>query len=484
VSAYLPYIKAFANKETEFKFRGRTYNFSLSQGLFSSADIDTGSRFLLKVFSQHLDKAIKAGTVLPRNILDAGSGVGVLGICAAGAIDDISRQAPVPVYSTEPRSGEGSPLEKPGNDSMAGCFHVRAQDRDELARIFTTYNAERNGILNSVFQAHTEPLLSGPQDMRWDLILSNIPAKAGPVVLEDFIHRSAAILKKEGKVFLVAVNTLADFFRSQIVTTGAPLIIEETGKEHTVFVYGSSDESNQGGDDIAKSPLAFDESFPWNFYIRNKNTYEMEDIVYNLDTVHGAQDFDSPSGRVQAAAKLAVKTNLASMMAKRETAETSLLVYDEGQGHFALWLASYIKDPMPYRWVLSGRNVLALAASRTALNEAKTVLVTVKTGIAANRNSMNKSDIKMIPAVDIFLDRERITTAGKFDLVAFFPEKAAENAWEGLAFVAKPNSIVIVGMASAEAERFDRKKPLGWNRLGDIKRKGFRALMYQLQSKQ
>jgi hypothetical protein len=478
VSAYLPYIEAFANKETQFKYRGRTYYFSLSQELFSSADIDTGSRFLLKVFSQQLDKAIKDGEVLPRTILDAGSGVGVLGICVAGAIQDINSK---------------TPAHEKADHVLGGDVHVRAQDRDELARIFTEYNAERNGLSNDVFQAHTEPLLAGPTDMRWDLILSNIPAKAGKPVLEDFIHRSTAILKKDGKVFLVAVNTLADFFRSRIIATGAPIIIEETGKEHTVFVYGSpdgsSDRNNHQGEDgynhqdeeaSAKSPLVLDESFPWNIYIRNRNSYEMEKIVYNLDTVHGAQDFDSPGGPVQAATKLAVKTDLASMLKERKTAETSLLVYDEGQGHFALWLANYLENEqragskeqgakMLYRWVLSGRNILALTTARAALSAARSAMTTAEI------------DSSIIPAADIFLDRERITEICKFDLIAFFPEKATANAWDGLATVAKLGGIVIVGMASAEAERFDRKKPLGWNRLGDIKRKGFRALMFRLQ---
>ena len=118
------------------------------------------------------------------------------------------------------------------------------------------------------------------------------------------------------------------------------------------------------------------------------------------------------------------------------------------------------------RFVLSGRNVLALAAARAAL-------AAVQPGAAP----------PIIPIADIFLDRERLATAGGFALTAFFPEKVTVTAWEGLAHLTAPGGIVIAGMSSAEAERFDRKKPPAWHRIGDIKRKGFRAIAYQVLEK-
>jgi len=422
----------------------------LSRELFSSADIDTGSRFLLKVFSDFLDRTEQ----LPHSVLDAGCGAGVLGICAAGALSDF-----------------GLP---PG-------FHVRAQDRDELARIFTDYNARRNGLSEEVLSAHTEPLLAGPAAQGWDLILTNIPAKAGLPVLEDFIRRSAGLLTKNGRVFLVAVNTLADFFRTQIMAAGSLLLAEKVGKEHTVFVYGKADGRADGkADGPAEqpcAPLVFDENFPrrYPFYIRNQNNYEMEDISYRLDTVHGAPDFDNAGGAVQAAAKLAVKISLASKMKSGAAGggQSALLIHDAGQGHFALWLALYLNDE--YKWILSGRNIVALGAARAALAAARETPHTVPSVLS----------LASIPAVDIFLDRERLGAAGVgggFGLIGFFPDTMpdAEAAWKGISSLAAPPGLIITGMASAEAERFDRKKPPDWRRLGDIKRKGFRALAYRL----
>jgi len=370
---------------------------------------------LLKVFSEFLDKADGPASY---SILDSGSGIGVLGICAAGA--------------------------------LGSKAHVRSQDRDELARIFTEYNARRNGLGEDHLTAHTEPLLAGPPDCRWDIILTNIPAKAGRPVLEDFIRRSAGLLKKDGRVFLVAVNTLANFFRSRITAAGAPLVVEESGKEHTVFVYGPAE--------AQASPLLLDEHFPaaYPFYIRNQNGYEMEDIPYRLDTVHGAPDFDSPGGALQAAAKLFVKIDLASKLREKDGA---LLIHDSGQGHFALWLARYLKQPA-FRWVFSGRNVLALAAAKSAMSAA-----------------LGGAMPTVIPAADIALDSRRIAAEGPFALAAFFPEGKAlfPQALIG------SGCILLAGMSSAEAERFDRKKPAALRRIGDIKRKGFRALAYQGQ---
>jgi SAM-dependent methyltransferase len=422
-------------------------------------DIDTGSRLLLKVFSSALDDDLKKG-VLPCSVLDAGCGIGVLGICAAGAVRDIAAAL-----------GKEPPLA------------VVFRDRDELARVFTEYNAIRNGIPRELFTAFTGPLLTGPQEQNWDLILTNIPAKAGAPVLEDFVRRSAAALNPGGEVFMVAVNSLAGFFRSLIAEAASP-VHEEKASEHTVFVYrppqtgGAS--GNRGGWEKGRCLDAdFPETRP--FYVRNSSGYEMEDIRYRLDTVYGAPDFDTPSGAVQAAAKLAVKLDLKTKLAPDTPA---LLIYEPDQGHFAAWLACYLGAPSSgdagktaaCKWVLSGRNILSVGAARRTLDPE------------------NRLPVSLVPAADLSIDRERITAAacpgghgaaGVFRFIAAFPETVPgtnrrDAFWEGLAALAAPGGIVIAGFSSAEAERFDRLKPGCFTRLGDVKRKGFRALAYIL----
>ena len=500
-----PYIESYSNKEVPFKYRGRLYTFSLSHGLFSSAGIDAGSAFLLKVFSNYLDNAkfsivpapAELSEELPVKILDSGCGVGVLGICAVGALSDLISK---------------------GGAEKAGChgFLVRSQDRDELARLFTEYNAAVNGFTaecntnEKSLEARTEPLLAGPSP--WDLILCNIPAKAGLPVLEDFVRRSAGLLKKDGKVFLVAVNTLADFFRS-IITEAASIMAEETGKEHTVFVYAKQAVPGVNGDNTKKthnsssiqdSPVVINDNFPANypFYIRNSSEYEMEGISYHMDTVYGAPDFDSPNGAVQAAARLALKIDLSLKLEEAiqkddssentATGKAGLLIHDAGQGHFALWLSYYLGQELSAanqlyvkklhfaarrQMVLSGRNIVALAAARENLNR-----------------NFPDTTLTIIPSADIFLDRERLTAGlaaafannreNCYNLIGFFPETVPETdrretSWEALSFLSAPGGIVITGLNSMEAERFDRKKPRGFTRLADIKRKGFRAAAYR-----
>ncbi|GHT82813.1 hypothetical protein FACS1894137_02440 [Spirochaetia bacterium] len=422
------------------------FTFALSQGLFSSADIDTGTRFLLKVLSQRWDARLSEGTegsrrVLPRTVLDAGCGVGVLGICAARALGAAAA---------------------PGLDGGLG-LRVRAQDRDELARAFTEYNARRNGVpvdpqSNAVLSAYTEPLLAGPDDARWDLILSNIPAKTGEPVLLDFIPRSAGLLSKEGTVMVVAVNTLAGLLRSRIKELALPLLQDESGKEHTVLVYGGAEEvyPKNNPDDFLRQ---------WPCYLRCSGDFELEGIGYHIDAIHGAAGFDNPGGAVKAAARLT--GHMGAKISARSNAK-AILVHEPDQGHFPVWLLRYLErafpGTVPDRLVLSGRNMLALLAARHNLGGAAVT----------------------VPAVDILLSRDALLAASgrPYGAVFLFPDPVPRTSrlgayWDGLEALLEPGGIAVTALSSSEAERFDREKPRSFLRLGDHKRHGFRALGYE-----
>ncbi|MDR0486776.1 MAG: methyltransferase, partial [Treponema sp.] len=282
-------VSQYISKTVSFKFRGMSFVFDLSQGLFSSAGVDTGTKLLLKVFSRVLDEDKAAGKAPPQRVLDSGCGAGIIGICAAAAILPLTR-----------------------NNAL-----VRCQDRDELARLITLHNARQNNIPPSALEAYTEPLLGGPDSASseeaspsmeggWDLILSNIPAKAGIPVLEDFVRRSAGMLKPGGKVIMVAVNPLTGFFRERI-SAETELLGEETGSGHAVFVYGP-----QTRDDARCSHSDFFLQYP--FYARAALSYAIEDIPIRLETVHGAGGFDHPGGAVLAAAKLIRHISAASLL--------------------------------------------------------------------------------------------------------------------------------------------------------------------------
>jgi hypothetical protein len=403
------------------------FTFALSQGLFSSAGIDTGSRFLLKALSQKWDRDIREGRSLPVTVLDAGCGTGVLGICAARALP------PIP----EPR--------------------VRAQDRDCLARAFTEYNARRNGVPASVLSAHTEPLLAAAP--AWDLILSNIPAKTGEGVLLDFIPRSAGLLSEGGAVMVVVVNTLAGLFRSRIKELALPLLHDEGGPEHTVLAYGAGTSLHvvreDGEDDFFRQ---------WPAYFRCAGEHEIADIRYRIDASHGVPGFDTPGGAVTVAVRLTAR--LGPAIGGR-CASQAVLVHEPDQGHFPAWLLKYLERTVQQgfrRMVLSGRNILALEASRHNLG----------------------GEVRMVPSVDIALSRDALLAAADmpYGAVFLFPDLVPLTSrigayWEGLEALLGPGGIAVAALPSAPAERFDREKPGGFVRLGDLKRHGFRALGYE-----
>jgi hypothetical protein len=359
-------------------------------------------------------------------------------------------------------------------------LHVRAQDRDELARIFTAANARRNGLGPEILHASTEPLLAGKPlgSEGWDLIISNIPAKTGLPVLEDFVRRSATLLNPGGRVIIVAVNTLALFFEAKIQAS-ASLLRKEQAAGHTVFVYGEDADQQNERTLKAAFPSPTVENLLMNnpAYIRNRGDYAMEKTSYHLDTIHGAEGFDHPAGEVLAAAKLAVKREEDIRSCLRSD-DAAVLIWEGDQGHFSTWLVKRFGGA--FCTVLSGRNILALAAAR--FNTAR-----------AMGGTPDGADVPhIVCAADLFLDGDRILAEinggsapeKKFAFVAAFPEAVPQTDrispfWDALDRLAAPGAVVIVGLSSAGAERFDRKKPKDFSRLGDLRRNGFRALAYR-----
>jgi hypothetical protein len=342
---------------------------------------------------------------------------------------------------------------------------VRAQDRDELARAFTEYNACRNGVGAAVLSAHTEALLDGPGP--WDLILSNLPAKTGKPVLLDFVSRSAALLGEGGAVMVVVVNTLASLIRDRIGELSLPLLHDETGTEHTVLSYGAAAEP-------ASAPVSAntDDDFPLRrrAYFRDAGDYELEDTGYHIAALHGAPGFDRSGTSAAAMARLAVR--MGDRLALR-CVSRPILVHEPDQGHFPAWLLQHLAKTAgaaPARLVLSGRNILALEAARY--------------------NTGNTATI--VPAVDILLAGDALQAAAgglcgaAYSAVFLFPDLIPRTSrisayWDGLGFLLETGGIALAALPSSGAERFDKAKPRGFVRLGDYKRRGFRATGYQKQ---
>jgi hypothetical protein len=208
-------------------------------------------------------------------------------------------------------------------------------------------------------------------------------------------------------------------------------------------------------------------------YHRRSGNYVMEGLAYSLDTIQGVADFDTPSEAVQVAAKLMTRLKGKNL---RGSPRSSILIYEPGQGHFPRWLLAYLaKEKKPeeassvYRWIFFSRNILALEASRY---------------------NMAQETVLTIPGLDLSINRKSLAAALEpesptYDLIIGFPQFVPQTdriipLWEGFRELLSPGGIGIMALPASEAERFDRKKPSGFNRLGDCKRHGFRAVGYRL----
>lgn len=133
------------------------------RGVFSSTRIDPGTRFLL-----HRLPPISADVY---TVLDLGCGYGPIALTVA---------------------------------ARAPQADVWAIDINDRARSLTQTNAARNELLN-VKVAHPDDV---PNDLRFDLLVSNPPVRIGKTALHDLLERWLARLGPNGRAWLVVQKHL------------------------------------------------------------------------------------------------------------------------------------------------------------------------------------------------------------------------------------------------------------------------------------
>jgi 16S rRNA (guanine1207-N2)-methyltransferase len=147
---------------------GRRLGLRVAQELFSSHEVDVGTRLLLRTLAgpEHRGR---------RLVLDLGCGYGPLGLGLRAA----------------------------GADRT-----VHLVDRDALAVEYTRQNAAANGLDGVLVYGSL-----GYADVRasgFDLIVSNVPAKAGPPVIEHLLLDAAGLLAPGGLVAVVVISPLQE----------------------------------------------------------------------------------------------------------------------------------------------------------------------------------------------------------------------------------------------------------------------------------
>ncbi len=132
-------------------------------GLFSPREVDAGTRLLL----DHIDPGDAT------RILDLGCGYGPIGLCLAARLPE---------------------------------SRVTLVDRDFVAVDYARANAERNGLGN--VEARLSNGFSALAGRRFDLVVSNLPAKVGREMLRILIEDAHAQLDPGGRFVCVLIGGL------------------------------------------------------------------------------------------------------------------------------------------------------------------------------------------------------------------------------------------------------------------------------------
>ena len=272
-------ISRFVNKTVALRFKGQDLSFHLSHALFSSFDIDDGSRLLLKTLAQNVD----LGAL--RSVLDIGCGVGVIGAAVA---------------------------------AQASSAAVVMQDRDALAAAFARENCRLNRLED--VDVRCALAFHGLGGRTFDLVTSNIPAKAGKPVLQSFLRHAAGCLSPGGIAAVVIVAPLASFVRETLDALRCKVAHMEATRAHTVLHFSAGQagpETDAEREDL--SP-----------YIRTSATFAAKSCRYSLRTAYSLQDFDT----------LGYAVELSLDVLGRAASAGTVLVCNPGQGHLPVGLLS------------------------------------------------------------------------------------------------------------------------------------------------
>ena len=185
--------------------------FHSTWGLFSPRDVDAGSRLLIRYMQVNEDDVC----------LDLGCGYGPIGLTMA---------------------------------KLAPQGKVYMVDRDFVAIEYAKKNAELNGVTNC------EALLSNafshiPDDLKFDVIASNLPAHVGKELLYLILSDAKKHLKKDGRLYVVTIAGIRAFIKRNFVEVFGNYKKIKQGKNYTVALAvkggssGSSEDQWQLGQD-------------------------------------------------------------------------------------------------------------------------------------------------------------------------------------------------------------------------------------------
>lgn len=370
----------------------------MSLGLFSSNDVDSGTRLLLKTLAKETDLSSFI------SIADIGCGVGTIGLA-------------LKAYN-------------PGASLLM-------RDRDALAAAFTSWNASLNKLDVAV---ETGLFLEGLGDQRFDLIATNIPAKAGDEVMEDFFLRSPNFLTDKGVVAMVIVSPLRERAEEMMISCGLTVLYREHTKMHSVYHFTRRERRG-----VEEGLLP---------YVRYRGDFELEGRGYELDTVYNLPDFDGIGWRL----------HVAAAALKGQNKSGTWCFWNPGQGHLPVYLKAK-SSPGAEKIILTGRDLLQLRISKHNLE----------------KNGWGGA-IEMIP-LPVLEDLMPLGESSSMDLLCLDLGKPIPRTdWVSPAkktaeALLKKGGLLVLFGKSSDIHQFDKSGHRGFSPQDDIKFKGNRALV-------
>ncbi|UCD08759.1 MAG: methyltransferase [Dehalococcoidales bacterium] len=271
----------YFKKELTFRYHRQEMRFRVSQDLFSSFQVDTGTQFLLRTLISEF------GTDRFSRILDLGCGYGPIGLT----------------------------LMKLNPDCTAHLV-----DRDALAVEYSRQNAEVNGIQG--VEIYSSLGFDDVSASDFDLIISNIPGKAGEPVISDFLTTAAGYLKTGGLVAIVVVTPLEEAVKSLLESmTSVEILLHKNRSGHAVFIYRFTDNT---GESLRPVTGGFDRGI----YLKDRREVSFLDLSYQINTVYDLPETESPDRLSQLL--------IEAIYDLKNNSPNRILCFNPGQGHVAI----------------------------------------------------------------------------------------------------------------------------------------------------
>ena len=267
----------YFKKELDFRYHQQEMRFRVSQDLFSSFQIDIGTQFLLRTLISEY------GTSGFLKILDVGCGYGPIGLT---------------LMKLNP-----------------GCT-VHMFDRDALAVEYSRQNAELNGIQGAKIYGSLG--FDDVTEADFDLIISNIPGKAGEPVISALLQDAAGYLNKDGMIAIVVITPLEKSIKSLLEgMANVELLLHKSRSGHAVFFYKFLDAGNY------RHPGA--SGFDRGIYLQDKREITFQDLSYRINTAYDLPEPEAPGHR----SDLLIE----AINSTKTDHPDKILIFNPGQGH-------------------------------------------------------------------------------------------------------------------------------------------------------